>query len=121
MLYQSKKTNKGIKQLLTLSMLSSCLMMVACNENDAAPGFDDESLLSKVSDAGLTGDPTTGRTLPAITDAKAQLGKKLFFTKGLGGDNDSACVTCHHPSLGGGDDLSLSIGVGAETPDLLGP
>lgn len=121
MLYQSKKTNKGIKQLLTLSMLSSCLMMVACNENDAAPGFDDESLLSKVSDAGLTGDPTTGRTLPAITDAKAQLGKKLFFTKGMGGDLDSACVTCHHPSLGGGDDLSLSIGVGAETPDLLGP
>ncbi|MFV9616870.1 MAG: cytochrome-c peroxidase, partial [Gammaproteobacteria bacterium] len=56
-----------------------------------------------------------------ITDAKALLGKKLFFTKGLGGDDDSACVTCHHPSLGGGDGLSLSIGVGAENPDLLGP
>ena len=40
---------------------------------------------------------------------------------GLGGDSDSACVTCHHPSLGGGDNLSLSIGVGAEIPDLLGP
>jgi cytochrome c peroxidase len=70
---------------------------------------------------GLTGDPSTGRTLPNINDAKAQLGKKLFFTKGLGGDEDSACVSCHHPVLGGGDDLSLPIGVGAIEPDLLGP
>jgi cytochrome c peroxidase len=46
---------------------------------------------------------------------------KLFFTKALGGDFDAACVSCHHPSLGGGDDLSLSIGVGADDPDLLGP
>ena len=80
-----------------------------------------EALLTLVAAAGITGDPTTGITLPAIEDAKAQLGKKLFFTKGLGGINDSACVTCHHPTLGGGDNLSLPIGVGAETPDLLGP
>ena len=46
---------------------------------------------------------------------------KLFFTKALGGDKDSACVTCHHPLLGGGDGLALSIGVGAAEPDLLGP
>jgi cytochrome c peroxidase len=106
--------------LLALSAASACLLLAACNENPAA-SVNDAELLSLASDAGLTGDPTTGRTLPAITDAKAQLGKKLFFTKGLGGNNDSACVTCHHPSLGGGDDLSLPIGVNAETPDLLGP
>ncbi|MBE9559603.1 MAG: cytochrome-c peroxidase, partial [Proteobacteria bacterium] len=81
----------------------------------------DVDVLSLAIVMGLTGDPTTGRTLPSIDDPKPQLGKKLFFTKGLGGDDDSACVTCHHPSLGGGDDLSLSIGVGAEDPDLLGP
>jgi cytochrome c peroxidase len=46
---------------------------------------------------------------------------KLFFTKGLGGDKDSACVSCHHPALGGGDNLSLPIGVAAEVHDLLGP
>jgi cytochrome c peroxidase len=77
-------------------------------------------LVSLIKAKGLTGDPTKDRTLPSIEDPKAQLGKRLFFTKGLGGDNDSACVTCHHPMLGGGDNLSLSVGTGAESPDLLG-
>jgi len=96
--------------------------MVSCSSDDnPATRINDTELLLLVSTTGLTGDPTAGRTLPDINDPKAHLGKKLFFSKGLGGDNDSACVTCHHPSLGGGDDLSLSIGVGAETPDLLGP
>ncbi|MFQ3236228.1 MAG: cytochrome c peroxidase [Paraglaciecola sp.] len=69
----------------------------------------------------LVGDPSVGRRLPNINDPKAQLGMKLFFTKGLGGDFDSACVSCHHPVLGGGDDLSLPIGVDADSPNLLGP
>ena len=60
------------------------------------------------------------RDLPDISEAIPQLGKKLFFTKGLGGDFDSACVTCHHPALGGADQLSLSVGVDAINPDLLG-
>ncbi|MCG8611135.1 MAG: hypothetical protein MI864_11415, partial [Pseudomonadales bacterium] len=50
-----------------------------------------------------------------------QLGMKLFFSKSLGGQFDSACVTCHHPALGGADRLSLSVGVDALDPDLLGP
>jgi len=123
MLYKGKKRNTGSSQLLTLSITSACLFLVSCGGNDSsfAVDADADALLSLVSAAGMTGDPSAGRTLPLIDDPKVQLGKKLFFTKGLGGDDDSACVTCHHPSLGGGDDLSLSIGVGAETPDLLGP
>jgi cytochrome c peroxidase len=123
MLYKSKKRNTGSAQLLTISVASAFLFLAACsgNDNTFSVDADADALLLLVSAAGLTGDPTTGRTLPSVNDPKAQLGKKLFFTKGLGGDDDSACVTCHHPSLGGGDDLSLSIGVGAETPDLLGP
>lgn len=61
-----------------------------------------------------------------INEGKAQLGKKLFFTKNLGGEQSAACVSCHHPSLGGSDDLSLSVGVSAvnsgdeQSHDLLG-
>ncbi|MCW8195204.1 cytochrome-c peroxidase [Proteobacteria bacterium 005FR1] len=69
----------------------------------------------------LTGNPAAGRNLPAIEDPVPQLGMKLFFSKALGGLTDSACVTCHHPLLGGGDDLPLPVGVEAEDPDFLGP
>ncbi|MDD5274593.1 MAG: cytochrome c peroxidase [Methylovulum sp.] len=69
---------------------------------------------------GLTGDPLKGRVIPDIHSKQAQLGMDLFYSKSLGGDQDSACVTCHHPVLGGGDRLSLSIGVEADNPDLLG-
>lgn len=81
----------------------------------------DDELRALLATNNITGDPSVGRTLPAITEPLAQLGKKLFFTKALGGEMDSACVTCHHPMLGGGDALSLSVGVGAIDPDLLGP
>jgi len=116
--YKHKKAKDGFNSQSMLSTISLCLLMSACSNDDMSTA---DKLLSEVKAAGLNGDPTTGRTLPSINDPKAQLGKKLFFTKGLGGDSDSACVSCHHPSLGGGDNLSLSIGVGAETPDLLGP
>ena len=109
------------KQLLPLLLGSASILLSACSEDTAVAIVNDAELQTLISQAQLTGDPSTGRTLPSINDAKVQLGKKLFFTRGLGGNNDSACVSCHHPSLGGGDDLSLSIGVGAETPDLLGP
>ncbi|NOQ16471.1 MAG: cytochrome-c peroxidase [Methyloprofundus sp.] len=68
----------------------------------------------------LTGNPLLTRTVPSIDSPQAQLGMDLFFSKTLGGDGDSACVACHHPSLGGGDNLALPVGVEADEPDLLG-
>ncbi|MFV9673123.1 MAG: hypothetical protein ACNYZH_07845, partial [Acidimicrobiia bacterium] len=60
-------------------------------------GAGDEDLDAQLRDAieahGLTGDPSIGRDLPDIEDPLAQLGMKLFYTKGLGGQQDSACVT----------------------------
>lgn len=81
----------------------------------------DEQLGQVISEQELTGDPSTGRDLPSISDPLAQLGMKLFFSKSLSGPLDTACVSCHHPTMGGGDDLPLPIGVEAEFPDLLGP
>ncbi|MEM7379309.1 MAG: cytochrome-c peroxidase, partial [Pseudomonadota bacterium] len=89
----------------------------------AAPGATglDATLRQLASTHGAVTDPTAGRTLPAITDPLAQLGRDLFFSRSLGGGFDSACVSCHHPVLGGADALALSVGVGATTPQLLGP
>ncbi len=81
----------------------------------------DIELFQLITALGLTGDPAAGRDLPSIDDPIPQLGMKLFFSKSLGGGFDAACVSCHHPLLGGGDSLSLSIGTGTVEPDLLGP
>ena len=80
----------------------------------------DVALRELIPTNGLTGDPTQGRDLPDIASPLAQLGMDLFFSKALGGDMNVACVACHHPVLGGGDGLSLPVGVDAEVPDLLG-
>lgn len=81
----------------------------------------DDQLRDLIAEHDISGDASSGRTLPQISDPLAQLGKKLFFSKALGGEFDSACVSCHHPALGGGDNLSLPFGVGAIDPNLLGP
>ena len=88
--------------------------------DDETLSEQDEQLIALIDSQGLTGDPSSGRTLPDITDDKAQLGMKLFYSNSLGGNFDSTCVTCHHPVLGGADDLSLSVGVDADNEDLLG-
>lgn len=80
----------------------------------------DASLGQLIQQHQLTGDPVKGRQLPAIETPLAQLGMKLFFSKTLSGGLDVACASCHHPLLGGGDKLSLSIGVDATDPDVLG-
>lgn len=109
-----------IKRVILFVFTSFALS--ACN-NDTSPSFsnsDDNALRLLINGKGLSGDVMEGRNIPSINSPKAQLGMRLFFSKALGGDRDSACVACHHPNLGGGDNLSLSIGVGAEDPNLIG-
>ncbi len=107
-----------------------CLLGVAASSATAFAGQTDGeqdknklnmALRNIIQQQGLTGNPLLNREVPNISDAKAQLGMDLFFSKTLGGDHDSACVACHHPVLGGGDNLSLPIGVESDQPDLLGP
>jgi len=88
----------------------------------AAPAANamDTTLRELIEANRLTDDAASNRTVPAIDDPLPQLGKKLFFSKSLGGDMDVACVSCHHPLLGGSDTLSLPVGIGAVNPDVLG-
>jgi cytochrome c peroxidase len=48
-----------------------------------------------------------------VRPALVELGRALAFDKILSGNKDIACMTCHLPSFGTGDDRSLSIGQGA--------
>ena len=87
----------------------------------------EQNLQALIADQELSPIDLTSLSLPNISEPKAQLGKKLFFAKNLGGEESVACVSCHHPSLGGGDDLSLPVGVEAvdefdiSSHNLLGP
>ena len=117
-----RSTSTSLTPLLLLSVST----LVACGGGDSnftsSPSTQtDTELRSIISAKNLTGDPLSEFTAPDINSATAQLGMRLFYSKSLGGDGDSACVTCHHPMLGGGDDLSLPIGTEAQDPDLLGP
>lgn len=80
----------------------------------------DEALTELITALNLDADPLAGRSVPNITSPAAQLGKKLFFSKSLGGGLDTACASCHHPTLGGADELALPIGVEAVQPEVLG-
>lgn len=103
----------------SLSVLAFSLTLAGCGNNDDKNQLDQE-LAQVISDQKITALTTPAGT-PAISDPLAQLGKQLFFSKALGGDMDTACASCHHPSLAGGDALTLPIGVAALEQDLLGP
>jgi cytochrome c peroxidase len=105
------------------------LLLTACNSDKTAePQPDPKDQVSSlditlndlIKDNGLTGNHFAERNIPDIDSNIVQLGKHLFFSKSLGGNRDSACVSCHHPMLGGGDNLSLPIGAESDLPDLLG-
>ncbi|WP_059017686.1 cytochrome-c peroxidase [Vibrio coralliirubri] len=106
--------------LCCLFIISSIFILIAgCSDNESKNNKDIQ-LGSLIEKNELSLIPLINLSVPDIDSPIAQLGKALFYSKSLGGEEDSACVTCHHPLLGGGDDLSLSVGVGAELPDLLG-
>jgi cytochrome c peroxidase len=102
--------------------------ITACQSSDTSEltvSVDSDSAIDKqlkqiISVNKLTGNVMQGRQTPDISSPEAQLGMRLFFSKSLGGDQGVACVTCHHPALGGGDNLSLAVGVASERQNLLG-
>lgn len=80
----------------------------------------DSALSPLIRQYGLTGDASKGIDTPAIQSVPAQVGMRLFFSRYLSGNLDVACASCHHPLLGGGDQLSLPIGSSTIEPGQLG-
>ena len=107
-------------RISVLIFVSTLILFCSASIGHARQNID-QKLSRMIGQLGLTGDPSIGRLFPDINDPVAKLGKLLFFTKALSGDSDTACVSCHHPALGGADGLSLPVGVAAEKPELLGP
>lgn len=49
---------------------------------------------------------------PEADPALVALGEALFFDPILSGNRDISCASCHHPEVGSGDGLPLSVGTG---------
>ncbi len=83
--------------------------------------FANQSLISKAKNAGLEAIPSDKNALMTmintdkndlITDAKVELGKKLYFDPRLSRSNLISCNTCHNLGLGGADGVPAAIGHG---------
>lgn len=131
-----RATRPGIRQTFaTTLVVFSLLSLAGCGGGGGGGGGTsppsppppppsstiDDALRDVIAANALTGDPTAARDLPSIDEPLAELGKLLFFSKSLSGDMDTACASCHHPILGGGDGLALPVGVGAVDPEVVGP
>lgn len=117
-------TNQQLQSFGLLSAWAAEVQADRCSvyaERCATPSALDTALRARLAQHGITGDPRVGRSLPNINDPLPQLGKLLFFSKSLSAQRDTACASCHHPALGGGDGLGVSIGADALQADLVGP
>jgi len=113
------KTNSKIALFKSIILYTLLTFIAGCSDIEATNN-EDIQLQLLIKNNNLSVEPLGNLQVPDIASPISQLGKALFYSKSLGGEEDSACVTCHHPLLGGGDELNLSVGVGAELPDLLG-
>lgn len=76
------------------------------------------SLVQKVKSSGMMAIPASNYELlkiiddpkDPITDAKVELGKKLYFDPRLSRSNLISCNTCHNLALGGADNVGAAIG-----------
>ena len=83
------------------------LVAVAVFRGDRGPTLDAQ-LADLIRARGLTAlDSGAEQPEPLVA-----LGEALFFDPELSGNRDIACATCHHPTLGSGDGLPVSIGTG---------
>lgn len=57
----------------------------------------------------------------ALTPAKVELGRRLFFDRRLSSDGTVACASCHRPERAFADDRPLSLGVRGQEGDRNAP
>jgi cytochrome c peroxidase len=56
-----------------------------------------------------------------VTDAKVDLGKKLYFDKRLSADGTVSCATCHDPQKGWTDQAKVSTGIRGQKGGVSAP
>jgi cytochrome c peroxidase len=113
------RLSNGCAALLGLILAAG---LAGCSDDEAVASTASDPAPSEASLTTLAAEVralTAGRGIgplarpPRVRPALVELGRALAFDKILSGNKDIACMTCHLPSFGTGDDRSLSIGQGA--------
>lgn len=109
---------------LLISALSACGGDQGAGNAPTGDAAGDVSLRDVLERSALTGDPALAKGLFPVKpddDALVKLGQLLFFSQTLSAGFDVSCATCHLPHMGGGDGLSLSVGVVPQDRHVAGP
>ncbi|MFN2251263.1 MAG: cytochrome-c peroxidase [Anaerolineae bacterium] len=109
----------------SLVMCVSLPAVAACRAVDPlpAPAVDRAALVAAYELASVAALDVPYPADNPRDEERMELGRLLFFDPVLGGEDDVACATCHHPDLAFGDARERSVGVGGGGPDgrALGP
>ncbi|WP_420567218.1 cytochrome-c peroxidase [Thalassovita sp.] len=70
------------------------------------------SLSAAIAQAADLPNAVTHSTFPDTDMTLVLLGRDLFYDPVLSGNRNISCASCHHPSLGTADGVSLSLGEG---------
>lgn len=90
--------------------------LTGCSDDPIAgpPGGPSDSLVEEVRQLANAAGISPMESPFAVRPELVALGRALVFDKILSGNRDVSCITCHLPSQGTSDGLSLSIGQGAQ-------
>jgi cytochrome c peroxidase len=88
-----------------------------CGDDDRRSPSTPEPLVIGSAPAGFPAGPVskTGPADNALTEARAQLGKRLFFERRLSRTSEIACASCHDQQHAFADPRRVSIGVDGRT------
>ncbi len=120
--------------LIIASIVSIVVFLVACAKTDSAANVTATTLYTAITAAfGSEIDPNNlanyaAQAKPAyivkdntgnnpITNAKATLGRVLFYDKNLSIDNTIACASCHKQAFAFSDTALISVGVAGGLTD----
>jgi len=105
-----------VRRIVTVSMVSVLLCATAAFGLAAPSGMPEPFDRAAVQDLAAGIEAVWDRDFyrnGQFPEAQLRLGRLLFFDKILSGNKNISCASCHHPTLGSGDDLALSLGEGA--------
>jgi cytochrome c peroxidase len=102
------------------AMLAAVALAALCSFAQAAEVVPGPTSADRV---WLLGEPATPPE-NAVTRARVELGKALFFDPRLSGNGTVSCATCHNPALGWSDGLRTGVGIngtvlGRATPTII--